>query len=979
MTDDGPKVVSRQATLTLWFGSLTAALLLVLLAQDLRANLRSQWREGSDRAAEVAYSVAQMAHGPLRSSSNAMLLIAEESRRLQQAGKRDDVLLNEIVAAVLRRQPQIVHATFADTTAPAGTSTSFHPNDGTWTACDTNIDAAIAIPCFGTPQKTSLGWVLPIASSIDEHQWVVGAIRIAALERAVAHAPDADEVSFSLVDTHGRSILHSGPDLSTAAAEAAPPGWVARWLGAPPPGSLQATAPIGPYPFSVTTQIGREDVLTPWRHHVMVAVSFYLLYLAAFVCLQKIMARTAHIQQHFVRSLQAKTEALRLAQRAGRTAMWTLSDHARHFECQEDASELLGLPSGHATISVKDMLDAVAPADRWLLLRQTRRAWKKHNPLNVEFRIRQPGRAMRCLLASGQVVIDEAGTKRMTGTAVDVTEQWSARQRQVESEHRFDVLFEQNPLPFWVFDASSLQFLEINAAAIRTYGYSREEFLAMTILDIRDPSDRLKVQEEVALAPEARFIPKVWVHRTKNGAAIDVRVHTADIVFADRPARLVLAEDVTTQLADERELSYRASHDLVTGLPNQHAMIEWMDVLIAGGSPFEVAYVQLLGMDAIADTFGINIATGILQMVAARLAERSDGNGYLASVTQQAFVWVTSSPMTEATLQSFADCVAEPIYYKDTQHQISIMIGVARHPQDGMQSDTLLARAALAAHVHLHSDKPIHYFEAVLAQQSREKLHFSACLRRAVKRHEFELHFQLITDFPDRRPIGLEALIRWPQTDGSIILPSTFIPICEEAGLIVPLGNWVLSQAAKASRELKMAGFANLPISINVSPAELRSRDLVANIRAAREAYSLASDALRVELTESCLIEHKDKAIAVMKQLRADGVAVALDDFGTGFSSLSYLRDLPIDTLKIDQAFVRNVDRDERSATICEAIIALGKSLKVNTIAEGIEREAQFRWLQLHGCDAAQGFYIGRPERLADVLKSLSQYKAKAL
>jgi len=219
--------------------------------------------------------------------------------------------------------------------------------------------------------------------------------------------------------------------------------------------------------------------------------------------------------------------------------------------------------------------------------------------------------------------------------------------------------------------------------------------------------------------------------------------------------------------------------------------------------------------------------------------------------------------------------------------------------------------------------------------------------------------------------------MRWPQADGSLIPPSTFIPVCEESGLIVPLGRWVLSQVAKASLQLKEAGFDDLPIGVNISPAELRGSDLVANLRAVRAAYELADHAIHIELTESCLIEHRDKAIEVMRQLRADGVAVALDDFGTGFSSLSYLHDLPIDMLKIDQAFIRGVDSDARSATICDAIIALGKSLGIRVIAEGIERPAQYQWLYRHGCDGAQGFYLGRPERLADFLAQWTPARAR--
>ncbi|GLQ46312.1 hypothetical protein GCM10007862_13630 [Dyella lipolytica] len=685
------------------------------------------------------------------------------------------------------------------------------------------------------------------------------------------------------------------------------------------------------------------------------------------------------MQRYYIQSLQAKSVDLHTAQRVGRTAIWKLSDHAKGFECTDEGEEIFGLPHGQTTASTKEFLALVLPSDRPLLINHLKTAWKSSEPLRAEFHIKRADGSVRRLSAGGQVVTDAAGTKRMTGTVVDVTEQWEARQQQAESEHRFRSLFEHNPLPFWVFDASSLRFLEVNDAAVRAYGYTREEFLAMTIMDIRDPEDHAKVAEDLASPREARHPAKVWTHKTKEGKSIDVRIHTADIAFNGCPARLILAEDVTSHLAGERELAYLASHDLITRLPNQHALIGWMDGLIAQNSAFDVAYLQLLGMDAIADTFGINVSAGILQAVAERLMRLIGDGEFLATVTHEAFVLAaTSGHLTYAKLQAAAHCVTEPLYYKDTQHQIDVVIGVASHPQDGVESDVLFGRAALASHAHLRSDRSIHYFDPSIAKNSREKLHFAASLKRAVKRHEFEMHFQPMTNYPDMRVIGLEALIRWPQEDGTLISPTDFIPICEESGLILPLGKWVLNQVAKASRELKDAGFDNLPISINISPTELRSNDLVANLRAVREAYSLGNNAIHIELTESSLIEHRDKAVAVMKQLRSDGFAVALDDFGTGFSSLSYLRDLPIDMLKIDQAFIRNVDWDVRSATICDAIIALGKSLKIRVIAEGIERSSQYRWLYQHGCDGAQGFYLGKPERLSAFLARRTPEKSRA-
>jgi len=971
---DIPRVVSQRAIRIL--GSVTAVLLLIVLASDLRSNLRAQWNESSRLATEAAINVAQMVRAPLKSSANALMVIAEESQHLHQAlPAQHDALMKTIIAAVVRRQPQVVDVALVDAAPSGETAASPEEGDGVWTSCGTNQPSTAAVPCFGSVEKHADGsLVLPLAASDDEgHRWVAGHIQVAALERSLASVPHAGNVFFSVMDAHGRVVLQGGkPD--PAAGGAQMPRWM-RWLvDSHTFTPLQARVPVESYPFTVEAGVSSQDALAAWYRQLAAIVVFYLCYLVAFISLLRVTSRATALQQHYIRSLQAASEHLRVAQRVGRTAMWSLSDDAQRFECSEDAEELFGLPRGTTMTSVKDMLSMVAPVDRPPLMHRIREAWSSGAPLRTEFRLHLDDGSVRCLSAGGQVVIDEHGVRRMTGTVVDVTEQWEARRLQRESEDRFDVLFEQNPLPFWVFDVATMRILEVNAAAQRAYGYTREEFLAMSILDLRDPSDHSSVLAEVAAPSETREIPRIWVHRTKAGAPISARIHSADIMFADRPARLILAEDVTAHLADERELVYRASHDLITGLPNQHALMEWMDVRIAAGAPFDVAYLQLVGMDAVGDTFGIHVSTGILQVVAARLAQLSDGHGYLAAITHQSFALSDAKRLTESLLQAMADCIAEPIYYKDTQHQISVVIGVAHYPHDSIQSDALLARAALAAHSHLHSDEPIHYFEPAMAQQSKEKLHFSAALRRAVKRQEFELHFQPIAHFPSLQPSGLEALIRWPQGDGSYIFPSSFIPLCEESGLIVPLGQWVLEQAAKASRELRDAGF-ELPIAINVSPTELRSRDLITNLRAVRAMHALADHALRIELTESSLIEHRDKAIAIMKELRAEGVIVALDDFGTGFSGLSYLRDLPIDILKIDQAFVRNVDRDARSATICEAIIALGKSLKVSIVAEGIERYSQYRWLNNHGCDAAQGFYVGRPEKLSNLLAQWSRVK----
>ncbi len=963
-----PKAPSLLALLV--FGGVTAILLFAALFNDLKSDLRSQLLAGSHRANEVATHVAQAVRVPLRASANSMTFIAEESNRLQRADpQQSDALIKGLIAEIRRRQPQILEIAFLGPETTGAAPTSPFSAESAWMACNTREPPPTETPCFGPVKKTPAGDTLYLAVPMGAQRWIVGDVQLAALQNAIAYIPHASETSFKVLDVHGRPLLQGGniDDAATSVPEERAPWWIQELLGWRRAIPLSVSSAIDPYPFKVVASITYQNALAPWRRRVATSATFYLFYLLAFASLLGVMYRAAKMQHYYIHHLEAKTKDLHTAQRVGRTAIWTFRE--RRFECTDEVGEIFGLPTGQGTASAREFLALVHPLDRSSLIERVRSAWNSREALHAEFRIRTANGAIRCLSAGGQVVIDTDGVQRMTGTAVDVTEQWEAGRRHAESEQRFQSLFEHNPLPFWVFDTQSLRFLEVNAAAVKTYGYTREEFLRMSILDLRDPKDRARLIAHMESAQETRGAPRAWVHRTKDGKAIDVRIHAADIVFNGSPARLVLAEDISAQLASEREIAYRASHDLITRLPNQYALLDRLDNLIAESRAFGVVYIQVLGMDAIADTFGIHVAAGVQRAMAARLVERISGDGFLAAVNHEAFAWTApQTRVSAAMLQAIVQCTVEPLYYEETQHQVDIMVGIASHPQDGTQSDVLFARAALAAHAHIQSDLPIHRFEPPLAQASRERLHFAACLRRAVRHYEFEMYFQPITTLPDKRLVGLEALIRWPQADGTLIPPSTFIPVCEESGLIVPLGRWVLNQVAKACLQLKEAGYERLPIGVNISPAELRSSDLVANLRAVREAYSLAGHDLYIELTESCLLEHKEKSIEVMKQLRADGVMVALDDFGTGFSSLSYLRDLPIDMLKIDQAFIRNVDWDTRSATICDAIIALGKSLDIRVVAEGIERSSQYRWLHQHGCDGAQGFYLGRPERLAEFL-----------
>jgi EAL domain-containing protein (putative c-di-GMP-specific phosphodiesterase class I) len=232
------------------------------------------------------------------------------------------------------------------------------------------------------------------------------------------------------------------------------------------------------------------------------------------------------------------------------------------------------------------------------------------------------------------------------------------------------------------------------------------------------------------------------------------------------------------------------------------------------------------------------------------------------------------------------------------------------------------------------------------------------------------MHFQPVVAARDGQVRKVEALLRWPQPDGSCIPPDVFIPLCEDTGLIVPLGEWAMEAAARAHSALSAAGLGQLSIAVNVSALQFQRTDIAGLVRDTIHRHGLPSRALEVELTESSLMDPVH-AVAMLHRLRQQGTCVSLDDFGTGFSSMAYLRDLPIDTVKIDKSFVAGVDTDERAASICRSMIQLAHTLGMAVVAEGVERPAQERWLRESGCDYLQGFHVGAPVSLSALLPGI--------
>jgi EAL domain-containing protein (putative c-di-GMP-specific phosphodiesterase class I) len=308
--------------------------------------------------------------------------------------------------------------------------------------------------------------------------------------------------------------------------------------------------------------------------------------------------------------------------------------------------------------------------------------------------------------------------------------------------------------------------------------------------------------------------------------------------------------------------------------------------------------------------------------------------------------------------------VAEPIVIDGKELYVTCSAGVSLYPQDGRDVDTLLRNADAAMYrAKEHGRSNFQFYTSEMNERVSDRLALESALRRAIERREFLLHYQQKLDLRSGRIIGAEALVRWLHPEWGLVRPARFIPIAEETGLIVPLGEWVVHEAARQARAWLDAGLDPGVVSVNLSARQFRQEGLVRTVSRVLEETGLPPQRLEMELTESMVMHNVETAIATLQGLKSLGLSLSVDDFGTGYSSLSYLKDLPIDTLKIDRAFVRDIGTgaEAEDGILAQAIISLGHAMHLKVIAEGVETDAQVRFLKRHACDQVQGFLYGEP------------------
>lgn len=430
-------------------------------------------------------------------------------------------------------------------------------------------------------------------------------------------------------------------------------------------------------------------------------------------------------------------------------------------------------------------------------------------------------------------------------------------------------------------------------------------------------------------------------------------------------------EAIARELGQARDaLSWLAYHDELTALPNRANVLDLLDRLLplAQAEQFEVAvmFVDLDGFKSINDTLGHDVGDEFLRSVADALRASVRSRDTVARFGGDEFVVVLERFRSEANLvaicRKILSLVSRPVTVAGHSVSATPSIGVAMFPRDGGDAASLLRHADLAMYSAKEQGKAGYcFYQPRMSELARDRLLLSAELREALQREEIVVYYQPKVELASRRVIGLEALARWPQPGRGLLLPKIFVPLAEGSGLIGQLGQVVLRQVARQLAQWRARGLPLVPVAINVSLQEIQDGHFVAALLGTLREFGLPHDLIEFEITESAAMKNAEHTLRQLRQLEALGFRMAIDDFGTGFSSLSHLRQLPTQSIKIDQSFVQGASRNPADRDITEAIIALARKLRLATIAEGIETEAQAAWLQEAGCEIGQGYLFVRP------------------
>ncbi len=529
----------------------------------------------------------------------------------------------------------------------------------------------------------------------------------------------------------------------------------------------------------------------------------------------------------------------------------------------------------------------------------------------------------------------------------------------------------------------------LNFAAEQMNGWLRDDAAGHPISEVFRLLDATS-REVIPILPEDRAVDGLALQMRSN--CVLVRRDGVEISVEDSVAGLhdrvgtatgvvVVFRDVSAIREASLRMAHSAQHDYLTGLPNRMLLNDRLSQAIVlarrHGKQTALLFLDVDGFKHINDSLGHSIGDRLLQSIAARLVDCARASDTVSRQGGDEFVVLLSEmeQPEDAAIAATRILKAVSTAHRIDEHELHVTtsIGVSVYPDDGLDAETLIKNADTAMYQAKENGRQNYqFFTPAMNARAVKRQSIEQDLRRALQRNELTLHYQPKIDFKTGAIAGAEALLRWTHPTRGAVSPAEFIPVAEDCGLILPIGNWVLRQACEQARAWADAGLTVGTMAVNVSAREFRNEGFLAGLFAILDATGVDPGSLELELTESVLMRQAESAAAILRHLRQRGVLVAIDDFGTGYSSLSYLRKFPVDALKIDQSFVNQISSGGGDTTIVTAVISMARSLGLRVVAEGVETAEQLAFLRGQNCDEAQGYYFSRPvpaEQFATLLR----------
>ncbi len=533
-------------------------------------------------------------------------------------------------------------------------------------------------------------------------------------------------------------------------------------------------------------------------------------------------------------------------------------------------------------------------------------------------------------------------------------------------------VFEHSGEAIMITDRAN-NILEVNSAFERMTGYSAAEVRGQNPRLLASSRNRANDYQAMwqAIQAEGLWQGEMW-DRHKDGHVYP-KLLTISVVrnpHGEIDYHIASFTDISAQKAAEERICKLAHHDALTGLPNRLHLGIALEQALANarreGIELALLFIDLDRFKQINDTLGHNVGDQLLIEVAERLKACLRENDLVARLGGDEFVVLAQGTSAVLAASHIAEKIierfAEPFQLAGHALRSSPSIGIGLYPNDGGDSETLMKNADTAMyHAKAMGRNNYQFYDPAMNQASSDRLLLESRLHEALARDQFSVHYQAQVDPASGALLGFEALVRWNHPDQGLIPPDRFIPIAEESGLILPLGEWVLDTACAQLAAWKAAGHTGYRIAVNLSLQQLRQTGLVERVANTLDRHGLDGHELELEITESSAMHDAEATIRTLRALRELGVELAIDDFGTGYSSLAYLKLLPIQRLKLDRGFVKDIETDPNDAAICSATIALAHALGLEVIAEGVESEAQRAYLRQLGCDLMQGYLFARP------------------